>query len=359
MKHLEFHGISKLFPLMPDAELKQLAQDIQAHGLQEPIWLHEGKILDGRNRWRACILAGVEPLTRNYAGTDPATFVLSLNVHRRHLTPSQKAAVAVEALPWFEQEAKKRRGARTDIVPNLERSDFGRAVIKAAAAIGVGKQYVCEAKTLQQQSPALYEQVKNGQITLQQAKLELRRAEHARKLEVRAARPKTPSPQGPFDLILADPPWLYEFSASSSRHIENQYQTASLVEICSHRPNAKPNSVLFLWATGPKLAEALRVMADWSFQFVSSAVWDKVTPGMGYWFRGQHELLLVGVQGKFPPPIQSERVASIFHSPRQGHSTKPECVYTWIERAFPEAEKLEMYCRTPRPGWAVWGHEVA
>jgi N6-adenosine-specific RNA methylase IME4 len=69
-------------------------------------------------------------------------------------------------------------------------------------------------------------------------------------------------------------------------------------------------------------------------------------------------LLLVGVRGTFSPPIPSERIGSIFSSPRKGHSVKPECVYKWIERAFPDAQKLEMYSRVARPGWAVFGIEV-
>src|SRR6476620_5362229 len=93
---LEFHPISNIFPLMGDDDLRQLAEDIKANGLKEPIWRYEGKILDGRNRWRACLLAGIEPQFRTYTGSSPATFVLSLDLLRRHLTQSQKAAVAVE-----------------------------------------------------------------------------------------------------------------------------------------------------------------------------------------------------------------------------------------------------------------------
>ncbi|MFM7468586.1 MAG: MT-A70 family methyltransferase, partial [Vampirovibrionales bacterium] len=78
----------------------------------------------------------------------------------------------------------------------------------------------------------------------------------------------------------------------------------------------------------------------------------------GYWFRGQHELLLVATKGKFSPPDQQHRVSSVFRESRTQHSKKPECVYQWIEAAFPEAHKLEMFCRTRREGWQVWGNEA-
>lgn len=66
------------------------------------------------------------------------------------------------------------------------------------------------------------------------------------------------------------------------------------------------NAVLFLWATAPKLKEALEVMEAWGFEYRTNAVWDKEIIGMGYWFRGQHELLLVGVKGEFSPPFVVE-----------------------------------------------------
>ena len=98
-------------------------------------------------------------------------------------------------------------------------------------------------------------------------------------------------------------------------------------------------------------------MAGWGFAYKTSAVWDKEKIGMGYWFRGQHELLLVGVKGEASPPIPGNRVSSVFKEARTKHSKKPGCVYEWIEKAFP-GEKLEMYCREQRPGWQMWGNEA-
>jgi 16S rRNA G966 N2-methylase RsmD len=125
-----------------------------------------------------------------------------------------------------------------------------------------------------------------------------------------------PLPQERFDVIYADPPWEYEFSVSERREIENQYPTMTLEEIKQLEIPAADNAVLFLWAPPPKLPEALEVMRAWGFRYVTCAVWDKEKIGMGYWFRQQHELLLVGVKGNFSPPPPDKRFPSVIRSPR-------------------------------------------
>src|SRR3990167_9886532 len=98
-----------------------------------------------------------------------------------------------------------------------------------------------------------------------------------------------------YQIIYADPPWRYNFSKSDSRKIENQYPTMDIKDICdliySFPFEFSESSILYLWATAPKLREALKVMEAWGFDYKTHAIWDKEIIGMGYWFRGQHELL--------------------------------------------------------------------
>ena len=88
MKRPPLHPACKIFPALPDQELRELAEDIAANGLQNPIVLYQGQILDGRNRWDACQLAGVKPRFTEFVGDDPLAWVISQNLTRRHLTAS-------------------------------------------------------------------------------------------------------------------------------------------------------------------------------------------------------------------------------------------------------------------------------
>lgn len=170
-----------------------------------------------------------------------------------------------------------------------------------------------------------------------------------------------PLPEDIYDVILADPPWRYDFSETASREIERQYPTMEVEEIVAIDVPfvTADNAVLFLWATAPKLQEALAVCKAWGFEYKTHAVWDKEKIGMGYWFRGQHELLLVCTRGSFPPPEESTRFASVIRAPRTEHSRKPDQIFELIETLVPNAQrKLEMFQRTPRDGWDGWGDEA-
>lgn len=166
-------------------------------------------------------------------------------------------------------------------------------------------------------------------------------------------------PTDKFSVIYADPPWRYEHVKTESRAIENQYPTMSLDEICDMQIPAADSAILFLWATAPKLAEAMRVIESWGFGYRTCAVWDKEKIGMGYYFRGQHELLLVAVKGSFHAPDESARVSSVHREARGKHSSKPVYYAELIESMYPDDKRIELFCREPREGWAVWGNESA
>lgn len=93
---LTFHPLADIFPLMEGGEFDELVADIKANGLREPIVIYDDQVLDGRNRYRACQALGIEAPTETYSGVDPAAFVISLNIHRRHLNPSQRALLVAD-----------------------------------------------------------------------------------------------------------------------------------------------------------------------------------------------------------------------------------------------------------------------
>jgi len=169
-----------------------------------------------------------------------------------------------------------------------------------------------------------------------------------------------PLPAGQFRLVYADPPWQYEHIATESRAIENQYPTMTLEAISQLAVPAAPDAVLFLWATSPKLAEAMQVIERWNFSYRTCAVWDKERMGMGYYFRQQHELLLVAARGALPVPEPSDRPPSVIRLPRGTHSDKPAVVYGLLERMYPTftaEDRIELFARQPREGWTMWGNQ--
>jgi N6-adenosine-specific RNA methylase IME4 len=160
--------------------------------------------------------------------------------------------------------------------------------------------------------------------------------------------------------VYADPPWRYEHSKTDNRKIENQYPTMELGEICRLPVQGicEDDCTLFLWATSPKLAESLEVLAAWGFKYRTCMVWVKDKIGMGYYARQQHELLLIATRGNPGTPAPPNRPSSVVNAPRTKHSKKPVEFYAAIEKMYPKASKVELFCRQPRDGWQVWGNQV-
>jgi hypothetical protein len=167
---------------MDEDKLRELADDICKNGQLVPVWLYEGKILDGRNRWAACKIAGIEPKTKEYTGDKPTAFAVAMNDRRRHMNKGALAAVAAELEPFFASDAKKRQAeqakrnqpqAAPQKVATLPPIEKSKSRQEAAKSVGVGERYVQDAKKVKQEAPEVFERLKAGKITLQDAKREV------------------------------------------------------------------------------------------------------------------------------------------------------------------------------------------
>lgn len=157
---MKFHQYSEIFPLIEGADFDALAADIKEYGLREKIWLYEGKVLDGRNRFLACQKAKVKPQYRQFKGNDNAAlaFVVSANVQRRHLTVQQRAMAAARI-------ANMRQGERTDLASRDARSQSD-----VAEQMDVSRESVQRAKkVIEHGSKALQEAVESGDVPLKKA----------------------------------------------------------------------------------------------------------------------------------------------------------------------------------------------
>lgn len=382
---VEFHEYANVFPMLQGTALDTLREDIRQNGVREPIVFLGSAILDGRNRYMCARDLGIDYPRREFGsqetdGSDPLAFVISLNLTRRHLSESQRAMAASKL-------ANLKRGRPSDKTANLPNKD-------AAEMLNVSERSVRSARQVREYgAPELQEAVESGKISVSAAadlssapageqaeivakgereileaakairasRAEVRREERLGRLAEISQGNRELGTETKYPIIYADPPWRYEQPpmGGTNRSIENHYPTMTLEEICALPVSdlAAEDAMLYLWATAPKLPECMNVIRAWGFEYRTNMVWDKEKIGMGYHARNQHELLLICRRGTIPPPQAGTQPPSVYREPRGKHSAKPAFFYEMIEAAYPGLPKIELFSRTPREGWRVWGNQ--
>lgn len=390
------HPISELFPMMSEADLDALAADIKANGLHHPVTTLDGEVLDGRNRLEACRRAGVEPRFQEWRGRrdhdSVVAWVVSENLHRRHLNESQRGMVAARLKYLFEAFAKQRmlstlkKGDAKPASANWrERDEAGKASERAAEMLNVSPRTVERAtRVVEHGTPELVRAVEDGQVAVSAAvKMTTTAPERQREIVERVRGGLKPAeatrqirrddlskksaalPDGKYRVIYADPPWKYDenrttldgYESSTAAH---QYPTMSEENLCSLdvRALAADDSVLFCWATFPLLDVALRVVKAWGFTYKTAFVWDKVRPNLGWYHQANAEVLLVAIRGSGVPETdkREDQVQVVERTGR--HSEKPEHFRAMIDRLYASGPRIELFRRGDAPeGWRVWGNE--
>lgn len=166
-----------------------------------------------------------------------------------------------------------------------------------------------------------------------------------------------------YTTILMDPPWFERGGGRIKRGADRHYplvKTAELPRLIYGSGVFTPteNAHLYMWATNNFLPDALWLLKCLGFTYKTNIVWVKDRPGLGQYFRGQHELLLFAVRGRgYGAKTESRSLTSVVQAPRGQHSAKPQEVYKLIE-ARSKPSYLEMFARQPQPGWMAWGNEA-
>ena len=381
---MEFHKIANIFPLFSDGQLLSLSEDIKRNGLKDDISLYEGRILDGRNRYLACIKAEVEPEYREFVGDylEAVGFVWSKNLHRRHLDSSQAAMAEVKRARMVEEYAakveriKEEARERQDQTTRLNRDDKGRLApvsqliaeqvepdsdpntrrtdaIRAKAA-GTNRSYLREAEKIVAEHPEHVEAIEQGKKTISQVTREIKKAEVTQKL--------IELPSEKYRVVYADPPWNYGNSGPGIDQYgpaERHYPSMTIAELCAMdiKSIVEPDAVLFLWVTSPLLDECWPVIKSWGFTYKSSFIWDKVKHNFGHYNSVRHEFLLICTRGSCTPD-EKKLFDSVVAEERTEHSRKPETFRTMIDTLYPHGKRIELFSRgTPISGWDSWGNE--
>lgn len=377
MADLKSHPASEAFPMMSPERFTELKADIQRSGQIEPITLCNGLILDGRNRYRACVELGLEPITRE-CKTNPWTYVWSLNGQRRDLSQDQRAQififVADQSDEWeaiqrkIADKANQKRSeaakdrTRTEAgtfqpAPVVEQSvppvDRHKAKHAKASSAGVNAGAIARAESLAAARPDLAEKVRAGDLKPTEARRQVKR--DAVQERVAAL------PADKFTIIYADPPWTYsdkcDAGAVQAGGAEKHYPAMSLSDLKALPIPSADDAVLFLWVTVPLLPDGLDLMKAWKFEYKTNFVWDKIKHNMGHYSSVRHEHLLVGTRGSCTPQVVKlfDSVQSI---ERTAHSEKSELFREIIDTLYPHGARLEMFARKQTSGWTTWGNEA-
>jgi N6-adenosine-specific RNA methylase IME4 len=375
---MQFHPLSELFPLMQGREFDELVADMKANGLREPIWTYEGQILDGRNRWRACEAAQLahRPM-RTYTSGDPLSFVVSLNLHRRHLDESQRALVAarIATLPL----GANQHTASANLPTQAEAADMlkvsertvrtARRVVDEGApelvsAVEGGRVSVSAAADVAElPKDRQREIVARGEDEILQAAKEIRakRAEAVREQNDAKRREAVslPVPAGEYRTVVIDPPWPIEINDRDVRpgQVGMHYPTMTVEEIAAFKLPAAEQCMAFIWTTQKFLPATFDIVKAWGLTYLFTMVWHK--PGGPQPFNLPQyncEFIVVARKGGVPF-IDTKQFFTCFQAPRREHSRKPDEFYDLIRRVTAEP-RIDIFSREPREGFDQFGNET-
>jgi len=337
-------------------DLRSLADSIDEVGLLHPVVVtQDGRLIAGQRRLEAC---------RSLGWTDIPVTVVDLlqaargeaheNFVRKDLLPSEIVALKRAIEPLERREARQRQGVRADLChPATVAESQGPSRDKIARYLGVGKTTIDRAEAVveaAEEDPEEYgylvEQMdRSGKVAGAFRRLEVLR--QAKELD--AAAPELPT--GPFQVIVADPPWRYESGNSlpyPTMGIE-EIKAMPVVEI------ADENAILWLWTTNAHLRVAFDVVAAWGFEYRTMLTWVKDRMGTGEWLRGQTEHCMLAVRGE--PVFLHGSHATVLEAARREHSRKPEEFYSLVESTSPGG-RVELFSRQERAGWSAFGNDV-
>lgn len=383
----EIHPAANAFPMMDEKRYVELVADIRAHGQRVPCVLCSDngvlRLLDGRNRAKACEVLGIEPLTEIYSG-NPWSYVWSMNGTRRDLVADQRYLiwkfVNENSEGWQNEKrriAEQANAKRAEATKAQPRTDDGKRlaegqVVQHSVALPADKHKsqstaaklsntnagaVARGDKLAKVRPDLAEKVRMGSVKPADAYRQMKRDEIVESLEsVAAVEAKKAS--GVYDVIVIDPPWPMGKIERDERpnQVAFDYPTMTEDEIAKIEIPHADNCHVWLWATHKFLPMAFRLLDAWGMKYVCTFVWHK---SGGFQPIGlpqfNCEFALYARIGT-PKFIDTKAFNTCFIAARGRHSEKPESFYEMTRRVT-AGRRLDMFNRRRIEGFDGWGKE--
>jgi N6-adenosine-specific RNA methylase IME4 len=361
--------IQALIPPHTPETYAELEADIILRGCMDPliIWAEEDILLDGHTRHAICTAHGIPYTVRaeSYASRDDAMMrVYTIQCVRRNMSIVDRLALAARMRPLFSSAAKKRQQYHTPGSGTPAERETRTMIARAA---GCSPRTADKWMTLVDAGVAddVADSIRDGHTSIdaeyRRHIQSVGREEKLKKVADIAKQSVAPLDlEHKYPVIYMDPPWQYDGSTIGLRGVEYQYPTMTEEELVALPVGAiaTDDAVIYMWTTSTHLPQALRLLNHWGFSYRTMAVWDKVQMGMGFYFRGQVEYLLVATRGTLPAPTPDVRRRDLYSEQRGEHSVKPTYYYEMIEEYYPVLPKIELFARSTRPGWASWGNQV-
>lgn len=380
LKTFESHPAANAFPLLSQDRLQNLADDIRATGLREPIRIYRDTILDGRNRYAACLLVGVDPIFEHVPDDiDPWAFVWSLNGERRDLTTDQRYLIWKDCNEhsdgWkteqrrIQEEANRKRSEAQAGIPKVIASQRRatssgntlpeRTTTAKASASKTNRGAVERMDMLSRERPDLAEKVKTGELPSAAAIREMKTAsviERLENIQIKEAK----AAQGVYDVIVIDPPWPMEKIERdvTPLQVKFDYPTMSESDLVDLSIPCAEDCHVWLWTTHKFLPMALRLLEAWGLKYVCTFVWHKPGGFQPFGLPQYNCEFAIYARRGTPQFIDTKAFPVCFDAPRGAHSEKPEQFYDVLRRVT-AGRRLDMFNRRFIDGFDTWGKEAA
>ena len=343
-------------------------------------YVEESTIIDGHNRYEICKKHGIafEVKQKEFENNDAVkVWMIDNQKGRRNLTDGWKWELAQTRKALLADKGREKQSPGTNqytdrslsIVDNEQKHDT-RKELATELGWSTGKVAMAD-KVWREAKPEMKEQVKSGEVSINQAYKQVSNEEKKKKRlqEIEATKAKIESEpvdisNKKYDVIAIDPPWAYEekggFNAQQHDSDSNRggvdYPTMTVSEIKEITLPEKDDTVLFLWTTHSFLKDAFSILENWGYTYKATMVWDKEKMGMGRTIRLQCEFCLLATKGK--PIIQGSGIRDIMREPRRQHSRKPNVFYEIVNEMC-IGRKLDYFSRESREGWDEYGAEAS